>query len=304
MKKLSAKVILLLLFCIACSDEATIVDPVDDNECVTLICESPQFSSFVKTENVIYGINSNAHKMTIYEPENDSRDARPMILLLSGGGYTSIDLSRLAPLAQELVKYGFVVAAVSYRTGDASQGIPYASRLIEAGQDSKAAVRYMRKEASTWRIDQDFIIIGGWSAGGITTLSHAYITEGDINPDFVDLVNDLGGLEGNQGNNGFSSSTKGVISLAGALINANEVIEAGELPLFAVHGSNDSTIPNTIYGDSGSGSWYGSSPLVSHATSLSIPAEVFIIENGGHSSPVDEPEKYITPLVSFLRSIE
>lgn len=271
------------------------------------IYSEPFFDSYIKTQDIIYGINSQAHVMNIYEPDNDSRTNRALVLLLSGGGFYNIDLSTLEPLALKLVEYGIVVGTVEYRVGDGAPepGVDYLSRLVNAQQDSKAAVRYMRKDAQKWNIDPDFVIIGGWSAGAIASLFHTYVKPENINgSDYEGLINSLGGLEGNQGNENQSSSVQGVISLAGSLFTADEIIKVGDAPIFAVHGTNDEQVPVGIKLSPDGTPQFGSEPLVAHAQSVNIHAEDFIIENGDHYTPVNNPDLYISKLINFLKFIE
>lgn len=138
--------------------------------CDGLYC-TPQFPNYNKTENVVYGVDQTKHKMIIYEPVGDSRSERPAVLLLRGGGFTfASNLDYLEPFAINLTKYGIVVAVARYRIN--IQEDP-AVRLIYAQQDNRTAVRYLRKEASTLKIDADNIFNGGNSSGAFTALFHA-----------------------------------------------------------------------------------------------------------------------------------
>ena len=51
-------------------------------------------------------------------------------------------------------------------------------------------------------------------------------------------MNDLGGLEGDAGNNGYSSSVNGVISIAGGINDVNWIDDSDE-PLVSVQGDAD-----------------------------------------------------------------
>ena len=118
--------------------------------------------------------------------------------------------------------------------------------------DVKAAVRYFRKnyfDGNNYRIDQNTIFIGGSSAGAVTAVHLAYIndvldlpnTSSPNGTSIQTLVNNSGGLEGDVGNNGFSSKISGVISFSGA-INTPNWIEVQEPPIVSVHGNADQTI--------------------------------------------------------------
>ena len=76
----------------------------------------------------------------------------------------------------------------------------------------KAAVRYFYKDAqedTRFRVDTQFIFIGGYSAGAITSLHYGYAnTSSDISEIggeyLFNYVANNGGLEGLSGNSGYS----------------------------------------------------------------------------------------------------
>jgi PKD repeat protein len=62
------------------------------------------FPTFIKTENVNYGINPTEHLMNIYEPEGDDRAQRPFVFIFGGGAFEGSNLVQLEPMAAELTK--------------------------------------------------------------------------------------------------------------------------------------------------------------------------------------------------------
>ena len=56
------------------------------------------------------------------------------------------------------------------------------------------------------------------------------------------IFDELGGVEGNSGNEGFSSSVSGVISFAGAL-HRSEYIDMDDVPSVFCHGDADVVVP-------------------------------------------------------------
>ena len=108
----------------------------------------------------------------------------------------------------------------------------------------KAAVRFFRQDAATaneYKIDTDFIVAGGSSAGGFTSLHLAYLDEiSEIPADVDTLV--LGGLEGESGNPGFSSNVNAVVNLCGAL-GDKAYLKQTDVPLCSMHGTIDGTVP-------------------------------------------------------------
>ena len=58
------------------------------------------------------------------------------------------------------------------------------------------------------------------------------------------LANNNGGMEGNSGNEGYSSEVSGLINLAGALHTVNWLDETDITPIVSCHGTEDETVPD------------------------------------------------------------
>ena len=107
----------------------------------------------------------------------------------------------------------------------------------------------MRKDhanANTYGIDPSTIFIGGYSSGGVLAIHLAFIdviSDLPTSPINVQaLVSVIGGtLEGDAGNNGYSSEVQGVISFAGGINNLNW-IDANDEPIVSVQGTDDLTV--------------------------------------------------------------
>ncbi len=253
------------------------------------------FESITATKNIRYGDNVTQGGSTVglsldfYEPKNDIQTKRPLIVLAHGENFRSGDKSDLEKTASFLAKAGYVVAAINYRLLDETQTkITYKRAVINAVVDMKAAVRFFNKDASTtnvYHIDPNNIFIGGYSAGAITALHYAYLSsDTEIRSiggtDFLDYINEKGGLEGNSGNPDFSSQVKGVINISGALFDKN-IIETNEPVLFSIHGTQDLVVPylngvvdNTEIWTNGSG------VLHEHANNIGLHSVLKTI-NGG-----------------------
>jgi hypothetical protein len=63
-------------------------------------------------------------------------------------------------------------------------------------------------------------------------------------PDFIDMNGPglAGGMEGNSGNQGYSSDVSGIISVAGALGDSDWIDETDEIPAMIFHGDADQTV--------------------------------------------------------------
>lgn len=213
------------------------------------------FPSHTLTSNITYGANTSFSganttlKLDFYEPSGDTEMNRPLIIWVHGGSF--IGGSKTDQDMQELsirfAKKGYACASIDYRLGffpiDSANAV---KAVVRAVQDLRASLRFFYKDkqtTDTYKIDTNRIYVGGSSAGAITALHVAYLDDpceisGYLNST---LINQLGGLEGNSGNPGYSSDVQGVINLCGAL--AKYVwLEPGDVPLCSLHGTSDGTV--------------------------------------------------------------
>jgi acetyl esterase/lipase len=111
-----------------------------------------------------------ALQLDLYLPKARAGKALPGIVFVHGGGWRSGVRANFAPMAIRMAERGYAAATISYRlSGEA----PYPAAVI----DAKAALRWMRANASRYGIDPARIAIGGGSAGG-QIASLAGVTEG------------------------------------------------------------------------------------------------------------------------------
>lgn len=124
--------------------------------------ESVDTSSITnKYLDVEYGTTSNSQKMDIYLPENiDESQQVPVIIYVHGGAFKMGDKSAgCLKSVLEGVKKGYAVVSVNYRLSS--------EEIFPAGvEDIKAAIRYLRANASEYNLDIDNFAIWGESAGG------------------------------------------------------------------------------------------------------------------------------------------
>jgi PKD repeat protein len=257
----------------------------------------PIFTKFAKTSGVVYGIDVDHHQLNLYEPENDASEKRPLIILFGGGAFSGSNIELLEPLATQLTRYGYVVASARYRNGPQNEG---ADNMFRGQQDLTAAVRYFRKMAVEWRIDPDKIFIGGNGTGAFIALGKAYLDTSEVTSEYKDIVESVGGLEGTQGNEGFSSEAIGCISLAGGMYQSMDMITSDDLPLFAVHGTADTEVP---YNFNQTIPTYGSYSITQKVKSAGLLSYLYTIENGDHTAPRSQPELYINQLITWCHLV-
>jgi len=98
--------------------------------------------------------------MDLYQPKNVTAPA-PVVLYVHGGGWTGGDKSDGSGLffEQELVRRGYVMAAINYRL---APKYTFPAQI----EDVKCAVRYLRANAARFNLDPKRIGAIGGSAGG------------------------------------------------------------------------------------------------------------------------------------------
>ncbi|WP_420147075.1 alpha/beta hydrolase [Spirosoma sp.] len=139
-------------------------------------------SSVQKTLNVAYGKSLNdqgqyqTQHLDIYQPANDAFQARPVIVLIHGGGFTSGDKSQMANYANLYAQYGYVAVSINYRlsTKKMRESLTdpiFVATVDNAKEDAFGAIRWLRANAANLRIDKGRIAVMGYSAGGVTAMS-------------------------------------------------------------------------------------------------------------------------------------
>jgi len=217
----------------------------------------------IMTNEVEYGENTNESfigseytqtlYMDIYEPEGDVLDNRPLIIFMFGGAFVggSKESEDIVDLCTNYAKKGYVAAAIDYRLTTNLILNPSAEKayeaVIKAIQDLRAAIRYFRMNDilyDDYRIDSDRIYVGGISAGAIASLNSVYMNNEEEALMLVttEHLDELGGLEGDSGNPGYSSEAHGIVNLCGA-IGSLDWIEQPDKPIVSMHGDQDTTVP-------------------------------------------------------------
>jgi acetyl esterase/lipase len=112
-----------------------------------------------KTLDIPYANQSPAQKLDIYLPD-DIPGLKPVILSIHGGAFMGCDKSdmQVMPMLEGL-KRGYAVIAVNYR-------LSWEAKFPALVQDVKAAVRWIRANASRYELDPQRIVAWGGSAGG------------------------------------------------------------------------------------------------------------------------------------------
>ena len=98
----------------------------------------------------------------VYEPRSDSvRANRPAILAIHGGAWRGGDKAWGEQFAEALCPFGYVVFSINYRRSSRPNGT-WPAQIV----DVQKALKYIRGNATRFRIDPDRIASLGMSAGG------------------------------------------------------------------------------------------------------------------------------------------
>ena len=252
-----------------------------------------EYSGYGVTTAIPYGLHDGLI-LDLYEPEGDARSSRPLVILAPGGGFNYCIPSEMAPHAKFLARFGFVCAAIAYRTGDGLVSrAHYLQKVAAAVSDLRAAIRFFRHTAAVYRIDTENIFIGGHSSGAILCLHAAYIKDlSEVSdPDFLSAIELAGGLEGDSGNPGYPSDVRGVINLSGAVFDL-DILDSGDPLLLSIHGQDDPYVPYSVgekvFPD-GYITLYGSERIHGHImeSGLMIPGRLIAILGGDHAGPMN-----------------
>lgn len=256
--------------------------------------------------------------MDIYQPEGDTVENRPVVILAFGGSFIggSRTSSELVYIATELAKKGYVCASIDYRLANSALDLVQEQVLVKtvfrAVQDGKAAIRFFRKDAettNTYKINPDQIFVGGTSAGGILAINLTYADQlSKLPTQWQTWAEEIGGLEGNSGNPGYCSVPQGVFGFAGAVADTS-YIDANAVPFYGSHSTGDQTVLFN-FGAPLNGlapvDLYGSNLINTRMENLGLYTELDVYNNSNHpplaanQATLDETNDNLT---SFLYNI-
>jgi acetyl esterase/lipase len=205
----------------------------------TLRYRDQVFSSVTTTTDLTYGSAPDADgnpvelKLDLYQPAGDTIAKRPALVWVHGGGFTMGDKSSGRTRATFFARLGYVAVSINYRllSPDGCGGNPDPTPVcqnaaLEAQHDAQAAVRWLRANAATYRIDPDRIAMAGASAGAVTSVLAATHSEDP----------------GTSGNPGYPSNIRAAVSVSGGL-PTNDLIDKGDSPTLFIHGTEDQVVP-------------------------------------------------------------
>lgn len=186
--------------------------------------------------------------MDIYRPE-DAESPRPLILFLHGGAFYVGD--KQEPAYVDFCTYfasrGYVTASMNYRMGfHVGKGEIERAGYV-AVQDAHAAMRFLVAHAADYGIDPDQLYVAGSSAGSITALNLAFMTEADrpaSSHGGKSLLNnyDLGRIDGSGNDIKADFHIRAVANMWGA-ISSLDMLSRSRTSIISFHGDADNVVP-------------------------------------------------------------
>lgn len=206
------------------------------------------FASVKQTSNIQFGqaknpLHANALERLaadVFQPVGDTCLKRPLVIFMWGGGFQGGQRQDETGDCQNFAKRGFVCATTDYRKGNpGSYNIPnFCGPTFMSSQDTRAAIRFFKKNADTYGIDSSLIFVGGCSSGAYAAMHTGYWDKDSEIPSWLEPRFTEGGVEGLSGNPGYGSRPAGVLSLSGGLFDSTWV-NSGDVPLAAVYCTAD-----------------------------------------------------------------
>ena len=236
------------------------------------------FNNVTPTSDITYGSAQNGSGQTVtlemdeYAPVGDTVAMRPAIVWVHGGSFSGGDKGspELVDEATTFAKKGYVNFSINYRLepgGCSAVGDPGSNctkAIQEAWTDAQTAVKFLRTNKSTYKIDPTRIAIGGSSAGAITALNVGFRSAEDA-----------------------GAAVGAAVSLSGA--TGALAIGAGDAPSLLFHGTNDTTVPY---------SWAVGTVDAAHAAGLTSYLTSF--QGDGHVPYVQHRAEILDQTTNFL----
>lgn len=252
--------------------------------------------------------------MDIYMPEGDTMALHPLIVFMHGGAFYFGDkgAQTMSLWCQHFAKAGYVTASINYRLGFQFTKASIQRCGYMAIQDAHAALRYLVAHAQEYGIDTTAIFVAGTSAGAITALNVAFLTNNTC-PSFVKerhLDSKLGAMDRSGNNLTNSFKIKAVANMWGALYDLS-VLKDKRIPIISFHGTADNIVPYdegfpfaSLKSDIGEmlfDKMYGSKAIHERMDQLHIHNDFYPIEDKGHS-PFTDSDGSINSLYYFIQN--
>ena len=142
---------------------ATLQESVDYNRLV--LAESDKHANIAITQDTVPYLHTSDYgrpvdlAIELLTPTDAAFGETPLLIWINGGGFTTSDPAKNLDTRLAFAKAGYVVASVQHRTSSVSN---FPMPL----QDIKAAIRFLKANASLYKFNPDKVAVGGNSSGG------------------------------------------------------------------------------------------------------------------------------------------
>lgn len=225
----------------------------------------------------------------------------PLVVWVHGGGWQGGSRLPIPSAATRLPTRGYAVASIDYRLSGTAV---WPAQI----HDCKAAIRYLRANASTYGLDQDRIAVMGSSAGGhlvaalatmgdvatVRSGTFAVDLEGTVGPHLgtssrvqacVDQFgptnmlhsHDFPGLDHDGAGSAESLLVGGAIQTVPerwATVDPISFLSPDDAPMLVMHGTDDTVVP-----------FHQSRMLLDATTAIGHDASIFAVQDNGHGGP-------------------
>lgn len=223
-------------------------------------------------------------KLDFYTPAQVN-DSTICVVYIFGGGFImgTRDGDFEKAYFKQLVDEGFQVAAIDYRLGlkgaknlSVFNSDPLKDAVNMAAEDAISAIAYLLEHAKELKVNKDFIVMVGSSAGAITSLQVDYaLCNGFLNYDI--LPKDF--------------RLAGVVSYSGAIFSKEGKVKYrnhAPAPTMFYHGTSDKLVPYKQLKFFNTG-FFGTDALVKRFEKFDYPYYARRFEGYGHSVAAGGP---------------
>lgn len=194
--------------------------------------------------------------MDIYEPDDDEVHECPVLVMIHGGAFYNGDKAdeEYKLWCEKFARAGYLAVSVNYRLGYEPSAAFIERAIYRATQDVNAAIRYLIVNKDVYNIDPNRIFVTGCSAGAITALGVAFMTdefrpkstyEGSLLKATL-FDENMGGITAIpvMGDNGSGFVVRAVGNMWGAVTNL-EMLNTSTTAIISFHDYNDPIVPFT-----------------------------------------------------------
>lgn len=256
-------------------------------------------------------------RLDLYQPEG-LEGKRPFILFLHGGAFYVGDKREPAyvDFCRHFASMGYVTASMNYRMGfHAGKGEIERAGYV-ALQDAHAAMRFLVSHADEYGIDTEQIFVAGSSAGSITALNLAFMTEKDRPESSFGGKgpfngNDLGKIDGSGNKIKADFHIRAIANMWGA-VSSTDILRNSKTDIVSFHGDADNVVPYAEgYPFSNSpealsqllsDKMYGSVCIDSTARACGLKTKMYTFEGEGHALNTTGKNKIPNSNHTFIKS--